>query len=117
MRKLQSFTFILLSFLIYSCDKNETGFTAVGGQLPAHYIVIKDSSFSPSTLSVVAGSTVTFINQTALPSTVESNDTIAIKPVNVAASGSYTFKVNNPGAIPYHSVSHPSATGIIIVSP
>jgi plastocyanin len=104
-------------FIFNACEKTDQGFTAVGGQLPGHNIVIKDSSFSPASLSVVAGSTINFLNQSSSPHTIISDDSIAIKPVVIAPGSYYIFKPGYSGIVSFHCATHTTARGVLIISP
>ncbi len=118
MRKFHPFVLgLFLVFIIISCEKAHISYNAVGGQLPGHNIVIKDSSFFPASLTVVAGSTINFLNQTSNPHTIMSDDSIAIKPVVIAPGSYYTFKPGYFGLVPFHCENHPSARGVLIISP
>ena len=106
----------VLSVLL-SCTKTEAGFTPQGGELPAHYIIMKDSSFSPAILTVVSGTTIRFLNQTGLEQRITSSDSITIAPVSIPANGFYHFKANNFGIINYHYTNRPGIKGLIIATP
>ncbi len=118
MRKLHPiFLCLFVLFIFSSCEKTHHSYTSAGGQLPGHNIVIKDSSFFPASLTVVAGSTISFLNQTGSPHTIMSDDSIAIKPIVIAPGSYYTFKSAYSGIVPFHCADHPSARGVLIISP
>ena len=106
----------LLFVSLFSCNKENEGYNAIGGQLPSNYILIKDSSFSPAVLSVVVGSSITFSNQTNLLHTIVSDDTVAIKSTPVAGGLSFVIKPLSPGPIFYHCAEHPNAKGLINIT-
>lgn len=108
------FSGILLATVV-SCGKNETD--PAGGNLPTNYILVKDSSFSPSPLTVVSGSSVTFVNNTGATHTLMSDDSSTIQLVSIAPGTSYFFKKDTSGTFPYHCTLHPSARGTIILTP
>jgi plastocyanin len=82
-------------------------------------VTISDFSFSPSTLSVKAGTTVTWVNQGPMTHNTVS-DTGVWGSANLApptgggggygggtAGGSFTFTFPTPGSYPYHCSLHP----------
>ena len=101
---------------IISCGKNETSKPA-GGDLPTNYIMVKDSTFTPSVLTVVSGSSITFVNNTGASHTVMSDDSATIKLVTIAPGSYYFYKKDTFGTFPYHCTLHPNARGAIIITP
>jgi plastocyanin len=69
-------------------------------------------AFSPQTLNITAGTTVTWINKTAAPHTVTGNSfgSAAISP-----GGSYSFKFTQAGTFAYHCMFHPYMTASVSV--
>ena len=84
-------------------------------------VTISDFSFSPSTLSVKAGTTVTWTNNGPMTHTTVS-DTAVWSSANLGppaggggygggtAGGSFQFTFNTPGSYPYHCSLHPPAS-------
>ena len=101
----------------YSCNKSETAFNAQGGLLPTNYIQIKDSGFSPDAITVVSGSSITFINKTAIAHQLVTDDTLTFKSKLLPTDSSFFFKKDTFGTFPYHCINHPSARGVIIITP
>lgn len=105
-----------------ACNKN-SNFDPQGGELPTHYISFRDSSFSPSILTVANGSSITFLNQTNTAFTLVGDDSSFLKPVVIDANSFYFFKPDTATAvpvqiyIPYHNVERPTARGTIILNP
>jgi hypothetical protein len=112
-------TAFFISNLIYfsSCEKNHTGSNSGGGLLPTNYIVIHDSSFSPSTLSVVSGSSITFLNQTNSVQRLISDDSTTIRDTSIAPHKSFFYKKDDVGVFYYHLVNKITARGTFIVTP
>lgn len=85
--------------------------------LPAKSItvVIADFAFSPKTITVAPGTTVTWVNRDSMAHTVTS---VPGGPVSsqLARGASYSFTFNTPGAWNYHCSIHPGMTGEVIVS-
>ncbi|WP_347403322.1 cupredoxin family copper-binding protein [Pandoraea sp. LA3] len=77
---------------------------------------IDNFTFSPATLTVKAGATVTWTNRDDEPHTVTS----AAMPRVFASGaldtdGTYAFTFDKPGTYPYFCAIHPHMTGVIVV--
>ncbi len=75
-------------------------------------------AFSPASLTIKAGTTVTWKNETAVPHTVTSDDgksfdSGAANPINQGGTFSFTF--TTPGTFAYHCAIHPFMKATIIV--
>ena len=115
------FTGLLFTGL-YSCSRDEEDFGAQGGLLPTHYISILDSSFSPSLLTVAAGSSITFLNKTTISHTMVSDDSSTILSPAIIPNSSYYVKPDTLAGslavyINYHCKEHPSVKGTVILLP
>ena len=76
-------------------------------------------AFSPATLIIPVGTTVTWTNMTAAPHTVTSDDgktfdSGAANPIR-AQGGTFSFKFTKAGTFAYHCQFHTYMTGTIIV--
>ncbi|MGZ3616268.1 MAG: cupredoxin domain-containing protein [Ktedonobacteraceae bacterium] len=76
-------------------------------------------AFSPATLTIKAGTTVTWKNTTAVAHTVTSDDGKSFdsgtsNPI-AAQSGTFSFTFNTPGTFAYHCEIHPFMKATIIV--
>ena len=84
-------------------------------------VVIKDFAFRPDTVTIKAGTTVTWINQDDAPHKVASNPHPAHTDLPGLVSGtlskgdSYSFTFTETGTFGYHCHLHPSMLGTIIV--
>lgn len=88
---------------------------------PGPQVTIADFSFSPSTLSIKAGTTVTWTNNGPMTHTTVS-DSGVWSSANLGpptggggygggtAGGSFQFTFNTPGSYPYHCSLHPPAS-------
>jgi plastocyanin len=80
----------------------------------ANQVVIENFSFVPATLTVKAGTKVTWINRDDVPHTVNENDKrFKSGPMDTDDQFSYTFSA--PGTFNYFCALHPKMTGQIIV--
>jgi plastocyanin len=81
----------------------------------ANQVVIENFSFAPATLTVKAGTKVTWINRDDVPHTVNENDKrFKSGPMDTDDQFSYTF--SSPGTFSYFCALHPKMTGQIIVN-
>jgi plastocyanin len=89
--------------------------SGVYAQQPATAEVkIDNFSFGPATITVAAGTTVTWINRDDIPHKVVSNDDqFKSKVLDTDEKFSYTF--SKAGSYPYFCSIHPKMTGKIIV--
>jgi len=83
---------------------------------PTVQVVIANMAFSPSTLTVAAGTTVTWVNRDGDAHSVESRDKgFTSSPLlNTGQKYSYTF--TTPGTYAYFCGVHASMTGKIVVT-
>jgi plastocyanin len=111
-------TTLLMTALCFSaCEKGHTGGNEQGGLLPTNYISIKDSSFSPELLTVVSGSSITFVNTTNIPQTIISTDSLIIPAAVIAANTSFFFKNDTIDAVMYHFTDKPAIAGVVTFMP
>jgi len=72
-------------------------------------------AFSPLSLSVKVGTTVTWKNNDGIAHTVTSNDGTSFNG-NLAAGGSFSYTTKTVGTFDYHCTIHPGMTGTLIVT-
>jgi plastocyanin len=102
---------LALVTLVFLGHKNAQAGTAAGA---AAEVKIDNFSFTPATLTVAAGTTVTWTNRDDIPHTVVSDDkTFKSKVLDTDEKFSYTF--TKPGTYPYFCSIHPKMTATIIV--
>lgn len=79
-----------------------------------HAVAITDFAFSPATLTITAGDTVTWTNEDQLEHTATS--TAGAFDSGLLGQGeSYSFTFTTPGTYAYLCTPHPSMTGQIVV--
>ena len=71
--------------------------------------------FSPQTLTVPVGMTVTWKNTTQVAHTVTSDDAVTFDSGAIPAGGTFTFTFTKAGSYAYHCDISPYMTGTIIV--
>jgi plastocyanin len=113
----------LLVLLVVVAGCSSTGTTGTAQPTPplpsnmANVIAIKDFVFNPSSLTIKAGSTVSWVNQGSAPHQVVSDKSSAVQfsSKELQTGGSYSFTFTKPGTYPYHCSIHPSMVATIIV--
>ena len=116
---------ILLLLLAFSCDAkdqiqskekvNSKNIQAGGDIRPDATVSIKNFSFQPPTLTVSAGTTVTWHNQDGTDHTITS-DTGLFDSGVVNPGKKFSFGFDAPGSYSYHCSIHPNMQGKIIVT-
>ena len=77
-------------------------------------VKIDNFSFTPASITVAAGTTVTWTNRDDIPHTVVSDEKVfKSKVLDTDEKFSYTF--SKPGTYPYFCSVHPKMTGKVIV--
>jgi plastocyanin len=77
-------------------------------------VKIDNFSFTPQTLTIKAGDTVTFVNHDDIPHTVVSK-TLAFKSKPLDTDDKFSFTFTTPGTFAYFCSLHPHMTGSIVV--
>lgn len=92
-----------------------TGAPASAQQAPAAAEVkIDNFSFSPATLTVAAGTTVTWVNHDDIPHNIVSADK-AFKSKVMDTDEKFSFTFSKAGEYPYFCGIHPKMTGKVVV--
>ena len=85
-----------------------------GDDSSSYSIAIKDFAFTPRTLTIHAGSKVTWTNKDEEPhKVVEVNSAFTSQPLDT--DGDFTFLFDTPGTYKYFCSLHPHMTGTIVV--
>ncbi|VVE62069.1 putative Amicyanin precursor [Pandoraea anapnoica] len=98
-----------------------TGMLVVAGRAEAAAadpgaVHIENFTFSPATLTIKAGTRVTWTNRDDEPHTVTSSSnprTFASGALDT--DGTFAFTFDKPGTYPYYCAIHPHMTGVIVV--
>ena len=78
-----------------------------------HTVTIKGMKFSPASLSIAAGDSVTFVNQDSAPHTATAKGSFDTGRLNKGQSAKLTF--NGSGSFAYICTIHPSMKGTVAV--
>ena len=82
---------------------------------PIVEVKIDNFSFSPSTLTVAAGTTIKWTNRDDIPHTVVSEDKSTFKSKVLDSDDSFSFTFTRPGSYGYFCSLHPKMTAKVIV--
>ena len=80
----------------------------------AAHVEIKNYEYLPATLTVPAGTMVTWTSHDDEPHTVTSSETVFASP-GLDADETFSYTFTTPGAYTYHCALHPHMNGTIIV--
>ena len=108
---------LIFSIVLISCSKSGSGYGSGSTTPPpvSNTVSIVDMSFSPTTLTVKAGTTVTWTNNDGMVHTVTADDA-SFDSGNIAMTGGKYSKVfSTAGTYTYHCTIHPTMKGTIVV--
>ena len=78
-------------------------------------VSIDNFTFGPQTLTVKAGTTVTWTNRDDIPHGIASDNNAFAKSKALDTDDSYSFTFTTPGTYKYFCYVHPHMTGTILV--
>lgn len=78
-------------------------------------IAVSNFVFSPSTITIPAGSTVIWTNKDGTPHNVLSDAAGVFESGLLQQNESFSYTFTRSGAFPYHCVPHPSMKGTVFV--
>jgi plastocyanin len=84
---------------------------------PAGAISIDNFTFTPQTLTVKAGTTITWTSRDDIPHGIASTDSAFTKSKALDTDQNYSFTFITPGTYKYFCYVHPHMTGTIVVEP
>jgi plastocyanin len=79
-------------------------------------VTIDNFHFTPSDITVPAGTTIRWTNQDGPTHTVTSDTAGIFDSGNLAPNASFSFTFSTPGTFPYHCAIHPTMLGRVIVT-
>lgn len=101
---------VLALTLVGFADKASAGESSASLQ-----ITIDNFSFAPATLTVPAGTEVTWVNHDDIPHTVVSEDKTTFKSRPLDTDEKFSFKFAKPGTYTYFCSIHPKMTAKVVV--
>lgn len=100
-----------------SCGKSKSSTNTGGnGGGTSNTISIANMAFGPLSLSVKAGTTVTWKNNDGFAHTVTSNDGTSFNSGTLAGGASFSYTTTTAGTYNYHCNIHSGMTGTLIVT-
>ena len=109
-------TAAMVALVLLSAGSRNTMANAPQGAPASAEVKIDNFSFSPATLTVSAGTTVTWTNRDDIPHTVVStDDPKAFKSKVLDTDEKFSFTFSKAGTYPYFCSVHPKMTGTVIV--
>ena len=97
---------------------SSTSKTDTSNAVATNTVTLSNYMFSPATITVKAGTTVTWSNQDSVTHTVTSDDSskVSFKSGNIKDGDNYTFTFDTAGTYTYHCTPHPYMHGTVIVT-
>jgi plastocyanin len=89
--------------------------TATDSKPAAVEIRIDNFSFGPASITVPAGTDITWVNRDDIPHTVVSEDKTTFKSHPLDTDEKFSFKFDKPGTYTYFCSIHPKMTAKVIV--
>jgi len=99
--------FLLFSVIIISgsCSKKSMADLTGGNNTGANEVLIQNMAFSPATITVAAGTTITWTNKDGMTHTITSDSNL-FDSGNIANNGTYTHMFATAGTFAYHCSIH-----------
>lgn len=79
-------------------------------------VAIKDFAYSPATLTVKKGTTVTWTNEDAAVHTVTSDSGSELQSKSLSKGGTFSHTFSSIGTFDYHCAPHPSMKASVVVT-
>ena len=106
---------LVVAVVVTACGSGSTSTTTTaGGAATGGQVVIKGFAFSPASITVKAGESVTWTTQDGTTHTVTA-DNAEFNSSNIASGATFTFKFDKAGSYPYHCSIHASMKGTVVV--
>jgi plastocyanin len=124
MKKIIGITLLFALFSISnSCTKSSTYSTPSGSNTGtkgssgpgANEVWIQSMAFNPSTITVTAGTTITWTNYDAVNHTVTSDNAL-FDSGTIGTNGTFSHKFATAGTFTYHCTVHPMMTASVTVN-
>lgn len=121
MKRIRNLALGLLAsgMLLTACSKDDDDSGSGGSNIPppasGNSVTISGSSFSPASLTIKKGATVTWTNNDSNPHTVTAdNNSFNSGTLNANSTFSYTFSTT--GTFPYHCNFHSGMKASVVVT-
>ena len=107
---------LLIAIVLTACSSGDatTSKTTASSTSSGNTVSIANFAFSPATLPIPAGTTVTWTNNDSTTHTVTSDNGV-FDSGNLAPNATFSYTFSNAGTFAYHCSIHTSMTGKIVV--
>jgi plastocyanin len=105
-----------LAFVFFSVGPAVVTPVAAATAPAAQTVRIDNFTFGPTVLTVMVGTTVTWVNQDDIPHTIVANDK-AFKSKVLDTDERFSFTFTKPGEFGYFCSLHPHMVGKVVVKP
>ena len=115
-RKLSAGLLVLAVVLsaVVSCSKDDEDDSG-GDNNGSSAVKIQNFAFSPSTITVTAGTTITWKNFDDVAHTVTSDDGL-FDSGSISTNGTFSHTFNSAGTFDYHCTPHPAMTASVVAN-
>ena len=103
---------LVVAAFVFSCNKDDDDDNNVPPA--AANVTIANFAFSSKTLTITAGTTVTWKNNDTAPHTVTADDD-SFDSGNMATGATFSYKFTTAGTYAYHCTYHSMMTATVIV--
>jgi len=118
MKKTISFSSLVLMFvlgtILYSCSKGNSS-SSVNVNNNPNSVSIANMAFNPASITVKAGTTVTWTNYDMMTHTVTA-DNDSFNSGDILSGSTFSFTFSTAGTFNYHCTIHPLMKGTITVN-
>jgi plastocyanin len=108
-------TIVLTAFALTAGTSAILAESSGGNPTGGAAIKIDNFSFGPATITIPAGSTVTWTNNDDVPHVVTSDDNKMFKSKALDTDDHFSFTFTKPGTYSYYCAIHPKMTAKIVV--
>lgn len=111
---------MVMAFANWSCSKSNAG--SYGNTTPppggaTNAVTISNMTFTPFTLTVKAGTNVTWTNKDGFAHTVTADNGTTFNSGNIAGGATFSFTPATAGTYSYHCNIHSGMTATLVVTP
>jgi plastocyanin len=106
---------LFVLFLAAPKADHAQGVASPGDPATRYTVAIDNFSFTPSSLTVPVGATVTWLNRDDVPHTIVSSDRQPMKSPVLDTDDRFTYTFSKAGTYTYFCSVHPRMTGQIVV--
>ncbi len=109
---------ISILVLLTACTTSQSVSTDTGSSeatTESADIIIENFAFTPETIIIQSGDTITWRNDDSVSHTVTSDEGSELDSGFLSSGDTYVHTFNTPGTYTYHCTPHPSMTATIIV--